>query len=211
MTGKSNDSSRRFRGRQVHLDFHTSEAIQGIGARFEPKEFARTLSRASVDSVTCFARCHHGWLYYDSQAYPQNIHPHLENRNLLREQIEACHKEDIRVPIYITVQFDHHIASKHPEWTILSPDGSLYETKPFEAGFYRYLCLNTPYKEYIKDITREILETLPVDGLFFDIIFYRECVCSHCMEGMIKEGYDPEVKQDRMAYNREVISGSATP
>ncbi len=206
MTEECKNPQAMLRGRQVHLDFHTSEAIEGIASQFDAPSFARTLSRANVDSVTCFARCHHGWLYYDSQTYPQNVHPHLENRNLLKEQIEACHKENIRVPIYITVQFDHLIAAEHPEWTILSPEGELYETKPFEAGFYRYLCLNTPYTEYVKKITGEVLDTLPVDGLFFDIIFYRECVCRHCVEGMLKKGYDPEKKSDRMAYNREVIS-----
>ena len=48
------------RFRQIHLDFHTSEAIGSIRAAFDPEEFAAALQRAHVDSVTCFARCHHG-------------------------------------------------------------------------------------------------------------------------------------------------------
>ncbi len=64
------------RFRQVHLDFHTSEAISKIGAAFDPEEFAATLEKAHVNSITCFARCHHGWLYYDSQAFPERRHPH---------------------------------------------------------------------------------------------------------------------------------------
>lgn len=54
--------------RQIHLDFHTSEAMDGVGADFDPDEFADTLAAAHVNSVTCFARCHHGWLYYHSSA-----------------------------------------------------------------------------------------------------------------------------------------------
>ncbi len=77
--------------RQIHLDFHTSEAIEGIGADFDPHEFATTLARAHVNSITVFARCHHGWIYYQSQANPERVHPHLARPNLLREQIEACH------------------------------------------------------------------------------------------------------------------------
>ena len=42
--------------RQVHLDFHTSEYIPGIGAMFDPEEFASTYSKAAVNSVTVFAR-----------------------------------------------------------------------------------------------------------------------------------------------------------
>ena len=80
----------KLRFRQVHLDFHTSEAIEEVGAEFDPHEFASVLAEAHVDSVTCFARCHHGWLYYDSKLFPERVHPHLMRRNLLGEQIEAA-------------------------------------------------------------------------------------------------------------------------
>ncbi len=53
--------------RQIHLDFHTSEMIPDIGAEFDPDEFGDTLVRAHVNSITCFARCHHGWNYYRSE------------------------------------------------------------------------------------------------------------------------------------------------
>ena len=71
------------RFRQIHLDFHTSEAIEGIGVSFNADRFADTLQAAAVDSITCFARGHHGWIYYDSKINPERIHPHLANRNLL--------------------------------------------------------------------------------------------------------------------------------
>ena len=86
------------RFRQIHLDFHTSEEIAGIGAEFDPDEFASTLEKARVNSITCFARGHHGWIYFDSVKFPERKHPYL-TRNLLKEQIEACHARDIRVPI----------------------------------------------------------------------------------------------------------------
>ena len=50
--------------RQIHLDFHTSEVIENIGADFHPDVFADTLHRAHVNSINLFARCHHGWVYY---------------------------------------------------------------------------------------------------------------------------------------------------
>lgn len=59
--------------RQVHLDFHTSGLIPDIGAEFDPDEFAAAVEKAHVDSITCFARCHHGWLYYDSKAMPERF------------------------------------------------------------------------------------------------------------------------------------------
>ena len=38
--------------RQIHLDFHTSEYIDGIAAQFDPDEFARTAKAASVSAIT---------------------------------------------------------------------------------------------------------------------------------------------------------------
>ena len=193
------------RFRQVHMDFHTSESIRDIGAKFRPDRFADTLQKACVDSVTCFARCHHGWLYYKSREFPERIHPHLANKNLLAEQIEACHERGIRVPIYTTVQWDHYTAGRHPEWLAITADGKISGTAPFEAGFYRTLCVNSPYRDFLKAHTREVLRTLPVDGLFFDIVGVRECACGHCRAGMTDRGMDPAFEDDRMQFARQTM------
>ena len=87
----------KIRYRQVHLDFHTSEYIPDIAADFDKEEFAKTLEEAHVDSITCFARCHHGWLYYPSKKISGAHPPGIEEQKLLLEQIEACHKRGIKV------------------------------------------------------------------------------------------------------------------
>lgn len=193
------------RFRQVHLDFHTSENITGIGSDFNPEEFGEMLEQARVNSITCFARCHHGWLYYDSKKFPERIHPNLVNRNLLKEQIEVCHRRGIRVPIYITVQWDHYTALEHPEWVMVTAEGKFSGTPPYEAGFYRNLCVNTPYRHFLKEQTREVLESLPVDGLFFDIVILNECSCKYCVAGMENKGFNPANKTHRLAYAKQVL------
>ena len=181
------------RFRQVHLDFHTSEHIKGIASEFDPEEFASTLEKAHVNSVTCCARCHHGYIYFDTKVFPERKHPYL-TRNLLKEQIEACHKRNIRVPIYITVQSDLFTANEHPEWLIINEQGY----PQYKAGFYHRLCLNSPYLGFLKAHVKEVLETLPTDGIFFDIVQPKDCSCKYCRAGMEAEGLepsDPEVRQ----------------
>jgi hypothetical protein len=182
--------------RQIHLDFHTSEAIPAIGADFDPGEFADTLVRASVNSITCFARCHHGWIYYDTQANPERRHPHL-TRNLLKEQIEACHARGIRVPIYTTIQWDHYTARAHPEWLLGEEDGRIAGTSPFEAGFYRWLNVNSPYVDFLKTHVRELLETLPCDGFFFDIVQPVPSTDPYTQDKMRAAGLDPANAEHR--------------
>lgn len=186
--------------RQVHLDFHTSAQIPGVGSRFDPGKFVRVLQEARVNSITCFSKCHHGMIYHDTR-FPAR-HPHLE-RNLLAEQIEACHAAGIRVPVYISVGWDEFMAAEHPEWLEVAADGSL-RGAPFEAG-WKKLCLNSPYIDYVSEQTAEVLSLFSVDGLFFDIIHQRGCCCPRCIRGMIDGGLDPTNAADRVRFSREVL------
>ncbi|MBI3912116.1 MAG: beta-galactosidase trimerization domain-containing protein [Armatimonadetes bacterium] len=187
--------------RQVHLDFHTSEKITPIAQDFDPERFARTLAEAHVNSVTCFSRCHHGMIYHDTRFEAR--HPGL-SRNLLAEQIEACHRHGIRVPIYISVGWDEFQAKRHPEWLEVGVDGKLQGAAPLQAG-WRKLCFNSPYIEYVLEQTQEVLENFPVDGFFFDIIHQGQCVCHSCLAGMLTQGLDPEREEHRVRYARSVL------
>jgi hypothetical protein len=178
--------------RQVHLDFHTSPHIPDVGADFDPDEFVRTLQAGHVNSVTVFAKCHHGYSYYPTQV--GTPHPHLQ-RDLLREMIEACHQAGIRVPVYTTVVWDELAWATHPEWRQLSPDGHIVgpSDSPLKAG-WKNLCLNTGYADYVIAQIKEILDLYDGDGMFIDIVRYAPtpCACATCLRQMLKEGIDPE-------------------
>ena len=51
---------RKLPSRQVHLEFHTSPLIPGVGAHFDKKQFQAALTEGNVNSITVFAKCHHG-------------------------------------------------------------------------------------------------------------------------------------------------------
>ena len=192
------------RFRQVHLDFHTSEQISGIGAEFDPAAWAEMLIEAHVDSITCFARCHHGMIYYDTQAHPERRHPHLA-RNLLADQIEAAHARDIRVPIYTTVQRDYYTAQHEPQWLQVAPDGAIQGQKPYESGFYAKLCLNSPYVDLLKEHVDDMFANLPaVDGLFFDIVQDQDCSCPACRREMLAQNIDASCDEQRRSFGQQV-------
>jgi hypothetical protein len=195
---------KELRFRQIHLDFHTSEHIAGIGSEFDPDEFADTLAAAHVDSINLFARCHHGWMYYDSARFPERRHPHL-TRNLLKEQIDACHARGILAPIYTTIEWDHLTARQHPEWLVIDEQGRQVGTPPFEAGFYRRLCLNTPYVDFIEEHTVELCELLDVDGFWFDICNLVPCNCTRCIGDMLAQGMDPADGAQRRRFADQML------
>lgn len=198
--------------RQIHLDFHTNESIENIGSNFNAEEFVNILKEAHVNSITLFARCHHGMIYYNSKKNPERIHPNLKNKNLLKEQIEACRKAGIKTPIYTTVQWDYYTSQTHREWLCVDENGqSIGESGsvqlPKEAGFYETLCINTGYREFLKEHVAEILEEFdPVDGMFLDIVFPTPCMCPVCKKKMVEEGFNPLSLEDRLAFSQKSIN-----
>jgi hypothetical protein len=195
------------RYRQVHLDFHTGADIPVVADQFDPEEFVRVLQEARVNSITCFARCHHGLLYYDSKAFPERVHPNLVNKNLLKNQIEACRRAGIRVPIYMTVQIDQYTVNEHPEWLAQNEKGQPLGTAIFDPGFYRRLCVNSPYRDFLKAQTREVLEMFDVDGVFYDIVNVHSCSCKYCRAGMEEQGLNPIKQRDRLTYAQGMLAG----
>src|SRR3989339_158794 len=103
----------KLRFRQVHLDFHTSPDIERVGSKFDKKQFQKALRAGYVDSITCFAKCHHGWSYYETKVGLK--HPHLQI-DLLRAQYDACREIGVNVPIYLSAGLDNAISHCHPEW-----------------------------------------------------------------------------------------------
>ena len=169
--------------RQVHMDFHTSGLIPDVAGKFDLEEFAETLYKANVNSVTLFAKCHHGYIYYDSKRFANKIHPNLKDKDLLKKQIAACKKRGIRTPIYITVEWDNLTAHEHPEWLVLDGKGNFLNSEHsiYEPGFYYNLCINSPYRELVKEHIRDVFENFQdVDGIFLDIVNAFDCSCMSC-------------------------------
>ena len=188
------------RFRQIHLDFHTSPLIPGIGEKFNKKEWQETLKRAEVDSITLFATCHHGYAYYNTKVGAR--HPHL-NFDLLRAQVDACREIDVKTPIYLTAGINSYASEIHPEWGEMDYTGRIYD--PLHPHFHK-MCFNSPYLDFLCAQIREVVELFPeANGIFTDIIHQGQCCCRHCMAGMLECGLDPRREEDRRTYAKKVL------
>ncbi len=198
------------RYRQIHLDFHTSEHIPAIGADFDPATFVSTLKAANVDSITIFAKCHHGWSYYPTKV--GKPHPHLARPDLLGDMVTALAAADIESPIYISVQWDELTAREHPEWRAVSANNKYHHALPDDPSSgknlspaWHTICLNhAGFRKYILDQAREVAANYPTQGLFFDIILTPDCVCAACIARMQAHGLDPENPADRLKNDEAV-------
>ncbi|MEM7029024.1 MAG: alpha-L-fucosidase [Chloroflexota bacterium] len=190
--------------RTIHLDFHTGPAIPDVGHEFDANTFADTFEQAHVDSVTVFASCHHGHLYYDTDR-PER-HPSLPTGlDLLGEQIEALHSRNIRAPIYMTVEFNEYAANTYPGWVAIDPEGrQIKRGGPLEAGWH-IMDMSSPYQDFLAEQIDEVLRKYsPIDGLFLDITWDVVSCSRWAIDGMRKQGYDPRDPTDRQKYARAV-------
>ncbi|WP_438433224.1 alpha-amylase family protein [Gorillibacterium sp. sgz500922] len=176
------------RFRQVHLDYHTSEAIAPIGTRFDKRQFQEMLKLGHVDSITLFSKCHHGWAYHPTEA--NKIHPGL-GFDLLGAMIEAAHEIGVNTPVYLSAGLDERTAREHPEWLIRDIHDQTNWVKSFLEPGYHQFCMNSPYLDLLLAQIREALSRYDADGLFLDIVGVRKCYCHTCLESIRREGNDP--------------------
>ena len=186
--------------RQVHLDFHTSEKIPGIGEKFDKKQFQDALKVGHVNSITVFAKCHHGWMYYPTKV--GSMHPGLKF-DLLKAQIEAAHEIGVKTPVYLSAGFDEQILHIHPEWRFQDKDHSFDN---FADPCYHLTCFNTPYLDLLLAQIKEVCENYDADGIFLDIVGARLCCCDSCLKEIIKRGKNPDSDEDLTALGEEVYA-----
>ncbi len=189
-----------FRLRQVHLDFHTSPAVPGIGEKFDKKEWQETLKAGHVDSITVFSKCHHGYSFHPTEA--NEMHPHLKF-DLLKAQLEASAEIGVKTPVYISAGFDEKEAHKHPEWVNRNKD-NYNEIEKFDKPGFHLICFNTPYLDKLIGDIEEVMVRYNPCEIFLDIVAERECYCECCLRDMKKLGLDPFKKEDMTAFSKMV-------
>ncbi len=184
--------------RHVHLDFHTSEHIRGVGSRFDAKRFQKALKLGRVNYITLFAKCHHSWCYYPTTVGRR--HPQLQkNLDLLGEQIAACHAIGVRTAVYITVGWSANDAETHPEWVALdragkpqwmNPPANFEPATPRPQVSWKFLCIASAYRQHVLDLTREVCSRYPLHGVFYDIMFHERSFSPAAAEQMRAAGID---------------------
>jgi hypothetical protein len=190
--------------RQVHLDFHTSGDIAGIGSAFDAEGFKRRLRDARVDSITLFSVCHHGWNYHPTKAGA--MHPGL-SFDLLGAQMKACAEEGVLAPVYVSAGLNQRLANAHPEWIERDPEGARlgWRSSCLEAGFDK-LCLNSPYLGELCALAAEAARLHPAaNGIFLDIIAQGDCACPSCVASMDAAGLDPADPKARRTQSRATL------
>jgi hypothetical protein len=170
--------------RKVHLDYHNSEHMPGVGKDFDAEEFGDRLVQAHVNAIALFAKDMHGYFYYPSAYGP--VHRSL--------QLEACHRRGIKVYAYYCVTWDNYLAERHPEWLAFKRDRTTYLPKFDETPSWTALCLSHhDFVQLVLEHSRECLTNYDIDGIWYDmpLPINGECFCPTCLSTLRATGLDP--------------------
>ncbi|MBO4303588.1 MAG: beta-galactosidase trimerization domain-containing protein [Lentisphaeria bacterium] len=174
----------------LFYDFHTSTDIPDVGENFDAEAFTDQLKSCKVDFLTWHARCNQGNAYYDTR-YGKR-HPSLKF-DMIRAIGEACRRKGITFSVYFNGHFSDEELLQHRDWMNIEFKGDTYHTYD-ERGFFtpglRASCYNSPYRDHLMNMVRELLENYPVDGFFFDCLGAASCICPYCVKEMKEKGID---------------------
>lgn len=140
--------------------------------------------------------------------YP--VHPELKG-DPFRETVELCKKNGMRVVAYVPLNHPFMDASskdpRYHDWNKKFADGTPMTTEHY--GFAKYFegCLNSPVRDVIRELVREVLTQYPVDVMYFDGPYQgmnnakEFCHCKYCEAAYQKRfGKSVPTKADDVEY-----------
>jgi len=157
---------------------HSEHGIQ-LALKLTPEGHARVISNMGAEVLTRI------YLTRDEGAWWQSkvgeIHPLIGDREFAREISDAVHGQGMKVIAYHRHMSDAAMQREHPDWVCKLPDGSPFLEPRGKTKTVFVLCLNSPYRQYIKTRLIELADH-GVDGIYFDNRHMPDiCTCRYCL------------------------------
>ena len=186
----------------LFFDNHTMQACPDVGHKFDAELFADSVKEIGAELVGFPAKCNQGFCYYDTKIGIR--HPSMKpGHDYFGDLVAACRKRDIKVTAYLNCGLSNEDGVRHPDWCQIGKNGEFFHPEVMHSmitPYARIMCINSPYRQYILSLIKEVKEKYPVSGFLLDSFNAFPCYCRHCVEGMRKLGMDPENDKDAEEY-----------
>ncbi|MFC1596955.1 hypothetical protein ACFL5Q_03310 [Planctomycetota bacterium] len=158
---------------------HSEHGIE-LALRLTPEGHARAIRQTGADVLTRIYLTRDEGAWWPSRV--GEVHPLVGDRDFAREISDAVHASDMKVIAYHRHMSDAAMQREHPDWVCRLPDGSPFLEPRGKTKTVFVLCLNSPYREYIKTRLIELADR-GVDGVYFDNRHMPDvCTCKYCRE-----------------------------
>jgi hypothetical protein len=171
-----------------------------------PEKLIEDCAKAKVQMFFSRAHSGEGWTGLGWKSAFGEPDPKMGGRDGTRAVTDLCHKYGIRyVPYYWAQREPAVLGEAHPDWRCANSKG-----KPTQ-----YFCVNTPYRDLVRNRIVELVKEVGTDGIFFDMFHARadECYCAACKakfgkEPPVKEDFDSELWQDWVNFKYRSIESA---
>lgn len=168
---------------KVHLDMHCPDWHESIFESFDAGQIVQMVSDTGAETLYFFTKDCYGNAYYATEVGRR--HRCMGDRDFLAEILEEAGKVDLAVMAYSTIIWDNFAAETHPEWRMRDPQGkALSDTVTMEVGKWQYVCHNSGYVEYVRQMIDEISSGYAIKGFHLDMFNYDfgglSCYCDNC-------------------------------
>ena len=141
-----------------------------------------------------------GQAYYQSRVTPHV--PGLNDLDYLREAVDEGRRLGVKTVVYMNPNFLFNGHPLHDECALRGPDGRIVFQSVYGQQFTGkalYACINHPrYRQFLRDVLREIFSEYRPDGLYVDGLSGHVCFCKHC-RAKYREMFAAEMPVDKLA------------
>jgi len=162
--------------------------------KYDLKKLIESWEKLDPDVVVGTARTHVGKWFCDVGW--GGMHKGLKGADQLKALSQYARSKGKPIIAYFSVVYDKAIYDEHPDWRQINADGSPI-SKSLERGWWHtgavVVCPNSPYKDYLISMIKQLLKTQDIDGIWFDMIWFLEkpCYCASCRQ-LFKSKYGAE-------------------
>jgi len=167
-----------------HLcDMHIDDWDESFLRDFSPREYVDNLKTARINNAMVYLQSHVGLCYFPTKTGV--MHRALQGReSLMRDVVELCHENDIRVTGYYSINYNTREHDRHSGWRMVKSDGLSQReaARNMMSARYGLCCPNSrEYNEFVFSQIDEMLSYFDIDALFLDMPFWpHTCYCENC-------------------------------
>ena len=169
---------------------------------YEPGKAVKIARDLNADSLRYPAASY--FAYFPTKSgYP--VHPELRG-DIMRETVDLCRKAGLKTVAYVPLNHPFmNAASQDPRyagWSKKFADGRPMTTEHYGYAEYFEGCLNSPVRDVIRAMVREVLVGYPFDVMYFDGPYQgmqnakNYCHCTYCEAAYRKKFGKPVPNQE---------------
>lgn len=169
-------------------------------------EMVRRVKHANGTVLRLPALKWRGYVYYQSDIAPHE--PGLGSYDWQRVAREECTAHGIKLVTYFNPKGVLPTHPLFPKYAMRKLSGEFLSSYGDLGGYW--LCINSPFGDYLSDLVTEVVRKYQPDGIYFDGLMSSVCYCRYCRKkfrDITGSDIPPEFEDLRSAFTRGVEVG----